>query len=54
MIKLPMAILHRSLTGKRFHLSQQRRLVAFDLNDEVVARGLGDLESFFDNARHPR
>jgi hypothetical protein len=28
-------------------LLQQLRLVAFDLNDEMVARCLGDLESFF-------
>lgn len=47
MIKLPMATLHRSLAGKRFHLPQQRGLVAFDLNDEMVARASCDLESFF-------
>ena len=47
MIKLPMAAPRGGLTGKCLHLLQQLRLVAFDLNDEVVARRSGDLEGFF-------
>ena len=46
-VKLLMSAEYGSLAGKRFHLPQQRGLVAFDLNDEVVARASGDLESFF-------
>ena len=47
MVKLPMATLRGGLTSKRLRLFQQLRLVAFDLNDEMVARASGDLESFF-------
>ena len=47
MVMLPMSAEGGGLTGKRPHLLQQFRLVAFDLNDEMVTRRAGDLEGFF-------
>lgn len=48
-----MAIAGRSLLRQRHHRFQQRGLVAFELNQHVVAAGDGDLQRFFGNAAHP-